>query len=84
MKGITQTFNISFPRALVTEIDSVAKEQFASRSDFLRTAALQYLRNEEEWKELFNYGKKIGIEAKSQSEEEVAESITALRRESRR
>lgn len=84
MKATTQTFNISFPRALVAEIDAKADEQFASRSDFLRTAALQYLRNEQEWKELFDYGKKIGAQAEPQSEEEVAATLTASRRASGR
>ena len=48
MANNTQTFNISFPRELVAQIDKVAKRQFGSRSDFLRTAALEYIRREEE------------------------------------
>lgn len=48
MANNTQTFNISFPRELVAQIDEVAKRQFGSRSDFLRTAALEYIRREEE------------------------------------
>lgn len=50
MANNTQTFNISFPRELVTQIDEVAKRQFGSRSDFLRTAALEYIRREEDRK----------------------------------
>lgn len=84
MKTTTQTFNISFPKALVSQIDAKAEEHFASRSDFLRTAALQYLRNEQEWKELFAYGKEIGSQAEPLSEEAVADALTAKRRASGR
>jgi metal-responsive CopG/Arc/MetJ family transcriptional regulator len=80
MKATTQTFNVSFPRALVSQIDAKAEEQFASRSDFLRAAALQYLRNEQEWGKLFADGKEIGSQAKPLSEEEVAAALTAKRR----
>lgn len=84
MKTSTQTFNISFPKALVAQIDAKAKEQFGSRSDFLRAAALQYLRNEEQWEYIFREGKKIGTQAKTQSEEEVAAAVTEIRRQSGR
>ena len=78
-----KTFNISFPEELADAIDETAKEQFGSRSDFLRAAALKYLREEQEWKELMGYGKKIGKEAGYQSEEEVATEITQERRKKR-
>ena len=84
MKSATQTFNISFPRKLVAQIDAKAEEQFASRSDFLRTAALEYLRHEQEWKELFDYGKQIGTQVEPRTEEEVAEAIATKRRASQR
>lgn len=84
MKSTTQTFNVSFPQTLVEQMDTVASEQFASRSDFLRTAALEYIRNEQEWRELFQYGKEIGSQAKPQSEEAVANELTAFRRQSGR
>lgn len=84
MKASTQTFNISFPRELVEKIDKKAKEQFGSRSDLLRAAVLQYLRNEEEWEYIFREGKKIGAQGKRLAEEEVADLITAERRRSGR
>lgn len=80
MKAMTQTFNVSFPKALLAQVDAKAVEQFASRSDFLRAAALQYLRNERQWEYLFNDGKKIGAQGQYQSEEEVADALTRLRR----
>lgn len=84
MKSTTQTFNVSFPKALLAQVDAKAEEQFGSRSDFLRAAALQYLRNEEQWEYLFREGKKIGAEGKQWTEDEVAELVTAGRRENRR
>lgn len=84
MSNTTQTFNISFPKALVEQIDAKASEQFGSRSDFLRAAALQYLRNEQEWEYIFREGKKIGAQAEPLSEEAVADIITAKRRQSGR
>lgn len=76
----TQTFNVSFPKGLLQQVDAKAEEQFGSRSDFLRTAALQYLRNEAEWDYIFNEGKKIGAQGEYQSEEEVADAINSARR----
>lgn len=79
-KMAVKTFNVSFPKELADQIDKKAKEQFGSRSDFLRTAALKYLREEEQWKDLMAYGKELGKKIGYQSEEEVAAEITAERR----
>lgn len=76
----TKTFNISFPKELADQIDKKAQEQFGSRSDFLRAAAIKYLREEDQWKELMAYGKELGQKAGYQSEEAVAEEITRERR----
>jgi len=76
----TKTFNISFPKELADQIDKIAAEQFGSRSDFLRMAALRYLREEQQWKELMAYGKELGKAIGYQSEEAVAAEITAERR----
>lgn len=84
MSTTSQTFNVSFPKALVAQIDAKAEEQFGSRSDFLRAAALQYLRNEQEWKQLFDYGKEVGSQAEPLTEEAVAAALTAKRRASGR
>lgn len=79
-----QTFNISFPKTLVKQIDAKASEQFGSRSDFLRAATIQYLRNETEWELIFCEGQKIGAQIKPRTAEEVADAITATRRQSGR
>lgn len=80
MANTTQTFNISFPRALVKEIDEIAEKQFGSRSDFLRTAALEYIRREKAWEYIFNESKEIGAKDEQYTEEAVAGLITKQRR----
>jgi len=78
-----KTFNVSFPTALANQVDSKAKEQFGSRSDFLRFAALKYLREEQEFEELMSYGKQIGKKASYKSEKNVARSISQRRKQKR-
>ncbi|MGI0059693.1 MAG: ribbon-helix-helix domain-containing protein [Nitrosotalea sp.] len=74
-----KTFNVSFPKDLADQIDQKAKQQFGSRSDFLRYAAVRYLREEQEFEELMRYGKELGKKASYQSEEAVAKDITEQR-----
>jgi Arc/MetJ-type ribon-helix-helix transcriptional regulator len=77
---MTKTFNISFPQELADQIDKKAKEQYGSRSDFLRFAAVKLLREEREFEELMRYGKTVGRSSKLGSEEAVAKYITNERR----
>ena len=84
MKTTSQTFNISFPSTLVQEIDAAASTQFASRSDFLRSAALQYLRNEKEWNFIFREGKKICTQDQLSTEATALQNLTQQRRASGR
>ncbi len=79
----TKTFNISFPEPLADAIDKKAKEQFGSRSDFLRFAAQKYLREEQEFEGVMSYGKKIGQEIGLKTEEAVAKDISAKRHQNR-
>ena len=84
MKATTQTFNVSFPKSLLEQVDTKAVEQFGSRSDFLRAAALQYLRNEEQWESLFRETQKVGAESQFGSAQEATDELTRLRRASGR
>jgi Arc/MetJ-type ribon-helix-helix transcriptional regulator len=78
-----KTFNISFPVDLADELDRKAKEQFGSRSDLLRYAALRYLREEKEFEGLLNYGQELGQKIGYQLPEKVAVAFTAKRRANR-
>ncbi len=75
-----KTFNVSFPEELADLVDEKAKQQFGSRSDLLRYAAVKYLREEQEFEEIIQYGKKLGKKAGYQSEKAVATTITNQRR----
>jgi Arc/MetJ-type ribon-helix-helix transcriptional regulator len=78
-----KTFNISFPVELADALDRKARDQFGSRSDLLRYAALKYLREEKEIEGLLSYGKELGQKDKYQSPEKVAAALTAKRRANR-
>lgn len=45
----SKAINISLPKKLVIEIDKVAKNEFASRSDFIRDSILRRLNSQERW-----------------------------------
>lgn len=49
VKRTAKIINISLPSKLVEEMDKVAKNEFASRSDFIRDSILRKLRAEERW-----------------------------------
>ena len=51
-----QTLNISLPSTLVTIMDQVAKKQFASRSDLIRSAIVSYIKRQEIWADIFAQG----------------------------
>jgi len=83
MKPTSKTFNVAFPQELLDEVDRVAKKRFGSRSDLLREAALQMIREEKKWDYIFNEGQKIGASSEFESEEEVAATLTEQRRANR-
>jgi hypothetical protein len=49
-------FNVSFPRGARGLIDEKVCKQFGTRSDFLRAAAVRYLRAEQQFQEVMQYG----------------------------
>lgn len=56
----TQTFNIALPKDLVKKVDEVAKKEYGNRSELIREALRVYLTNQEKWKDLLRYGRKVG------------------------
>ena len=79
MSENNQIFNISFPKELLKKVDAIADEQFGSRSEFLRTACQEYIRRDEAWKTLFEYGKKFGEQGDAESESDVALKVNEMR-----
>ncbi|MDR0887313.1 MAG: ribbon-helix-helix domain-containing protein [Candidatus Nomurabacteria bacterium] len=54
MSNNTVTINLSLPQALVERVDLRAKEDYTSRSDIFRTAVLHLLREDADWRTVFN------------------------------
>lgn len=73
----TQTFNIALPRELVKRVDLTAKQEYKNRSELIRAALVAYLRNKNEWNQIFSsFGKaakKAGITTEKQVNEMVRE-----------
>lgn len=67
----TQTLNISLPKDLVKKADLVAKDEYKTRSELIKTALMGYLKEKNAWEKIFEAGarsaKKLGIK----SEEDV-------------
>ena len=52
----TRTINISLPKKLVSLVDEAAKNEFATRSDFIRDSILRKLRDtEEQWEPVADF-----------------------------
>jgi Arc/MetJ-type ribon-helix-helix transcriptional regulator len=52
----TRTLNISLPEKLVAEMDKAAKNEFATRSDFIRDSILRKLRaTQEPWETVTDF-----------------------------
>ena len=53
-----RTLNISLPAKLVDEIDKAAKDEYASRSDFIRDSILRKLRaGDDRWEAVADFTK---------------------------
>lgn len=76
---MSTTVNIAFKRALLDQIDKVAKEESRSRSEFLREAARAYIQKKERWNDIFALGSRV-VEKGELSLEHVAEEISAYRK----
>lgn len=74
----TVTVNISFQESLLNEIDSMARKEHRSRSEFLREAARLYIQRQQQWEELFRLGDEIS-ERKQLTVRDVEDEINAAR-----
>ncbi len=64
----TKAYNITLPQKLVTRLDKTAKDNYMTRSDFIRYAVVKELKFQEEdgWKTVVDFTKinKNGVSAK--------------------
>lgn len=79
----SQTLNISLPSELVKAIDSRAEKEYRSRSEFIREAVRQKLKETNEWENIFTAGRKLGRKMGITTEAQATEAAVAAVREAR-
>ena len=75
----TQTLNIALPKELVKKVDQAAKKEYKNRSELIREALRIYLKDMEEWADLFKYGREVGKQMGIKSEEDVDKIVYEYR-----
>lgn len=75
----TQTFNIALPRELVKKIDLTAKEEYKNRSELIRGALVSYLKDKDEWNQIFTSFQKAAKKAGITTEKQVNEMVREYR-----
>ncbi|EOQ94979.1 ribbon-helix-helix protein, CopG family [Leptospira wolbachii serovar Codice str. CDC] len=76
---MNQTVNISFEKALLKEIDKIAKREHRSRSELIREAARTYIEKKSKWQAIFDFTSKT-IEKSNLTEADIFEEIKTVRR----
>lgn len=78
-----QTINISLPKELIQKIDSAAKSEFASRSDYIRQALVSKLRadktRDSDWNVLESLSAEIEQRAKEEGYETEDDFVQAVK-----
>ena len=76
---MNQTVNISFEKALLKEIDKIAKREHRSRSELIREAARTYIEKKSKWQAIFDFASKT-IDKSKLTEADIFQEIKAVRR----
>lgn len=72
----TQTLNISLPKQLVALVDEQAKQDFSSRSDFIRKALVNQLRSEQSVAKILDGANARGRQQGITSEQQVYDILS--------
>jgi metal-responsive CopG/Arc/MetJ family transcriptional regulator len=75
---MNQTVNISFEKALLKEIDKIAKKEHRSRSELIREAARAYIEKKSRWQTIFSFAEKSNSKIKI-SENDIFDEIKQVR-----
>ncbi|MBW0434921.1 CopG family ribbon-helix-helix protein [Leptospira yasudae] len=75
---MNQTVNISFEKALLKEIDKIAKREHRSRSELIREAARAYIEKKTRWQAIFDFTSKA-ITQSDISEKDIFNEIKSVR-----
>ncbi|OGG08904.1 hypothetical protein A2154_03890 [Candidatus Gottesmanbacteria bacterium RBG_16_43_7] len=76
----TQTFNISMPRELVSNLDKVARREYRNRSELIKEAVRLYIEDRREWDEIFSYGTKQTKSVGVKTEKDINRLVKAYRK----
>ncbi|PJZ94987.1 ribbon-helix-helix protein, CopG family [Leptospira meyeri] len=76
---MNQTVNISFEKALLKEIDKIAKREHRSRSELIREAARAYIEKKSKWQAILDFGVKSS-EKSNLTEDDIFREIKNVRR----
>lgn len=71
----SKTFNLSLPQELVQKLDSRARKDFSSRSDFVRKAVINQIRTEETLERILDGSNQKGTALGITSEQQVYDII---------
>lgn len=72
----TQTLNISLPKQLVALVDEQARQDFSSRSDFIRKALVNQLRAEQSVAKILDTANARGRQQGIASEQQVYDILS--------
>ncbi len=75
---VNLTVNISFEKALLKEIDKIAKREHRSRSELIREAARSYIEKKSRWESIFTFADKVSSKSKF-SEKDIFDEISQVR-----
>lgn len=73
----TKTFNLSLPQDLVKALDERAKDDYSSRSDYVRKAIVNQMRTDEALKTLLDAANSDGARLGIVSEQQVYDIIAS-------
>lgn len=75
----TKTINISLPRDVLENVDRKAKEEYRSRSELLKDAAIVYIQTKDNWAVLQNNISEKAKKLRIQNDAQIENAIDSLR-----
>ena len=75
----SKTFNIALPKDLLEKVDLAAKSEYRNRSELIREALRVYLKDQQEWAEIFEYGREQARQMGVETEADVAKIVADFR-----
>ena len=76
----SKTINISLPRAVLVNIDKKAKEEYRSRSELIKEAAVFYIQTKDNWSILQNDISSKAVNMGIKSDSDVEKLVDSMRK----